>query len=158
MLVVIPIAAVALVILVCWLVIAGFRNGDRPGDAAVTAELAVARQPDGLRPVILATVANRSAVPLLVGMRARGGLTLGSLTVRVPWRTRARRYRAGWQDTVGVVPGWESAIFRVPVRGGGRHHRLTAVIGQSEGRLRVLTIPVTVTEMMERVVMKKERI
>jgi hypothetical protein len=158
MLVVIPIAAVALVILVCWLVIAGFRNGDRPGDAAVTAELAVARQPDGLQPVILATVANRSAVPLLVGLHARGGLTAGSSTVRVPRRTRARRYRAGAQDTVGVVPGWESAIFRVPVRAGSRRYRLTAVIGQSEGRLRVLTIPVTVTEMMERVVMKKERI
>jgi hypothetical protein len=157
MLVVIPIVAAA-VILVCWLAIAGLRNGDRPGDAAVTAELAVARQPDGARPVVVATVANRSAVPLLVGLRVRGGLTAGALSVRVPWRTGGRRYRAGGQDTVGVVPGWESAIFRVPVRGGGRRYRLTAVIGQSEGRLRVLTIPVTVTEMMESVVMKEERI
>jgi hypothetical protein len=158
MMLVIPIVAAA-VALLCWLLIAGLRNGDRPGDAAVTATLAMARQPDGARPVILATVANRSAAPVLVGLRARGSLTAGALKVRVPWRTLARRYRAGEHDTVGVVLGWESAVFRVPVRApvgaGGRRYRLTAIIGQSGRRLRVLTVPVATTGMMERVVMNR---
>jgi hypothetical protein len=148
---------VVVLVLVCGLAVAGFRNGDRPGDAAVSAELATARQPDGDRPVILATVANRSAIPVMVGLRARRSLTLGTLTVRVPWRTRARRYRAGGHDTVGVVLGWESAIFRVPVRAVGRRYRLTAVIGQSGRRLRVLTVPVTGSGRMERVVMEADR-
>jgi hypothetical protein len=154
MMLVIPIVAAA-VALLCWLLIAGLRNGDRPGDAAVTATLAMARQPDGARPVILATVANRSAAPVLVGLRARGSLTAGALKVRVPWRTLARRYRAGEHDTVGVVLGWESAVFRVPVCAGGRRYRLTAIIGQSGRRLRVLTVPVATTGMMERVVMNR---
>jgi hypothetical protein len=149
---------VVVLVLVCGLAVAGFRNGDRPGDAAVSAELATARrQPDGDRPVILATVANRSAIPVMVGLRARRSLTLGALTARVPWRTQARRYRAGGHDTVGVVPGWESAIFRVPVLVAGRRYRLTAVIGQSGHRLRVLTVPVTGTAGMDRVVMEADR-
>jgi hypothetical protein len=143
---------VVAVALVGGLAVAGFRDGDRPGDAAVAAELIIARQPDGARPVIRATVANRSAVPVMVGLRARRSLTAGALTARVPWRTRARRYRAGEQDTVGVVLGWESAIFAVPVRTAARRYRLTAVVGQSGRRLRVLTLPVTGTPMMERVV------
>jgi hypothetical protein len=127
------------------LAVAGFRNGDRPGDATVTAVLAVARQPDGPRPVIAATVVNRSAVPVMVGLRVRRFPWAGTPAVRVPWRTGGRRYQAGEQDTVGVVPAGERAVFAVPVRAAGRRYRLTAIIGQSGGRLRVLTVPVTGT-------------
>jgi hypothetical protein len=143
----VPFACLTLVLLggLAALAAAGFRNGDRPGDATVTAVLAVARQPDGSRPVIVATVVNRSAVPVMVGLRARRFPVAGTLAVRVPWRTAGRRYLAGEQDTVGVVPPREQAVFQVPVRAAGRRYRLTAVIGQSGGRLRVLTVPVTGT-------------
>lgn len=154
MVLILMVIVVVTLALVCGLAVAGFRNGDKPGDAAVSAELATARQPDGARPVIRATVANRSAVPVMVGLRARRCLTAGALTARVAWRTRARRYRAGEQDTVGVVGGWESAIFVVPVRAAGRRYRLTAVVGQTGRRLRVLTLPVTGTATMESVVME----
>ena len=135
--------------------ITALRDGDQPADARVTAVLADAGQPDEARPVIVATVRNPSGVPVMVGLRVRARLTAGTMTARVPWRTAGRRYRASEQDTVGVVPAGESAVFGVPAAASGRRYRLVALIGQEGRRLRVLTVPVRGASGMERVVMKE---
>jgi hypothetical protein len=143
----------------CGLVVVGItalRDGDQPADARVTAVLAGSGQPDETRPVVVATVRNPSGVPVMVGLRVRARLTAGTLTARVPWRTVGRRYRASEQDTVGVVPAGESAVFGVPAPASGRRYRLVALIGQEERRLRVLTVPVRGTRGMERVVMEQK--
>jgi hypothetical protein len=131
------------------LVAAGLRAGDRPGDAAVAAVLT-----PGPRPVIIATVRNPADVPLVAGLTVRRRLLPGwpcadwldgGLTVRVPRRTARRKYLAGQQDTVGVVPARGQAGFRLEARGGPaarRRYRLTAVVGQAGGRLRVISVPV----------------
>ena len=141
---------VAMTVLGWGLVAAGLRAGDHPGDAAVTAVLA-----PGPPPVIIATVRNPADVPLLAGLTVRrqrrpGWLDPG-LTVRVPRRTARRRLLAGAQDTVWVVPAGGQAEFRLPPpsaaavgprRAARRRYRLTAVVGQAGGRLRVIGVPV----------------
>src|SRR5260370_40674275 len=62
-----------------WLALAGFRYGDRPLDAVVTAELRQAAQPDESRPVIVAEVRNPSESAALVGLAARRPRMPGSL-------------------------------------------------------------------------------
>ena len=151
------IAAAAVIVVLAWLVVAGFRDGDEPADARVSATLARSGQPDETRPVVIATVRNPSACPVLVGLSVRRSLTAGTLSARVPWRTAGRGYLAGAQDTAGIVPPGESATLRVPVRQPGRRYRLVAVIGQSGRRLRVLTVPVTVSRVMESAVMEENR-
>ena len=132
---------IAAVCVLAWgLLAAGLRAGDRPGDAAVAAAL-----DPGPRPVIIATVRNPGNVPLVAGLVVRrrlpGWLDAG-LTVRVPRRTARRKFLAGAQDTVGVVPARGQAEFRVTARAAGRRYRLTAVVGQAGGRLRVIGVPV----------------
>ena len=133
---------IAVVCVLGWsLVAAGLRAGDRPGDAAVAATLA-----PGPRPVIIATVRNPGDVPLVAGLVVRrqrlpGWLDPG-LTVRVPRRTARRKFLAGAQDTVGVVPAGGQAEFRVAGTASGRRSRLTAAVGQAGGRLRVIGVPV----------------
>jgi len=147
------------------LVAAGLRAGDHPGDAAVGAVLG-----PGPRPVITAIVRTPADVPLVAGLTVRRQLLPGlldpGLTVRVPRRTARRKFLAGEQDTVGVVPAGGQAEFRMtapalltrpgltrpgltrPGLGGtglirtGRRYRLTAVVGQAGGRLRVIGVPV----------------
>ena len=142
------------------LVTAGLRAGDRPGDAAVGAVLG-----RGPRPVIIATVRNPADVPLVAGLTVRRQLLTGlldpGLTVRVPRRTARRKFLAGEPDTVGVVQARGQAEFRMTTpalltrtglirtgragtgrAGTGRRYRLTAVVGQAGGRLRVIGVPV----------------
>src|SRR5689334_5054463 len=157
--IVILMAAAGGMVIVCvlgWgLAAAGMRAGDRPGDAAVGAVLG-----PGPRPVIIATVRNPADVPLVAGLTVRRQLLPGlldpGLTVRVPRRTTRRKFLAGEQDTVGVVPAGGQAEFRMTApapltrtgltrtgrAGTGRRYRLTAVIGQAGGRLRVIGVPV----------------
>jgi hypothetical protein len=129
------------------LALAGFRAGDRPGDATVTAVLDDVPHPDGPQRVVVATVRNPGPVPVLVGLsvhrrRVPGWLGAG-MSVTVPRRTRRPRYRPGVQATVGVVGPGESACWSVPAPRSGRHCHLVAVIGQSGRRLRVVTLPVS---------------
>jgi hypothetical protein len=143
------VAAAGGMVIVCvlgWgLAAAGLRAGDHAGDAAVGAVLG-----PGPRPVIIATVRNPGDVPLVAGLTVRRqplpGLLDPGLTVRVPRRTARRKFLAGAQDTVGVVPAGGQAEFRLaapalPART-GRRYRLTAVVGQAGGRLRVIGVPV----------------
>ncbi|HEY4464422.1 MAG TPA: hypothetical protein VGN41_17280 [Streptosporangiaceae bacterium] len=128
------------------LALAGFRDGDRPDDATVTAVLKSVPHPDGPQRIVIATVRNPGAVPVLAGLSARRSRVPGwlgaGLSVTVPRRTRRRRYGPQAQATVGVVGPGDSAHWAVPVPGAGRRCDLIAVIGQSGGRLRVIRLPV----------------
>jgi hypothetical protein len=128
-----------------WLAIEGFRNGDRPLDVTVSAELRDAGQPDEPRPVVVAEIRNPSGTTVLAGLSARPARVprwlLGG-RVTVPRRTARYGLRADRHETVGVVPAGGTARFAVPVPAPGRWYWLTVVAGQAGGRLRVHVIPV----------------
>ena len=128
------------------LVCAGFRSGDRPGDARVTAWPGSVPTPDGRQPTVVATVHNGGGGPVMVSLSLRRSripvrLTAGT-SVAVPYRTTRRRYRPGTSATVGVADAGETARWHL-LAPSPRHRRLVAVIGQPGRRLRVLTVPVT---------------
>jgi hypothetical protein len=129
-----------------WLAVTAFRNGDRPLDAVVTAQLRQAGQPDESRPVVIAEVRNPSGSALMVGLTARPSRMtrawLGGSSVGVARRTARRALRAGQYQTVGVVPARGSARFGVPVTAAAKRYLLTAAVGQQDGRLRVHRIGV----------------
>jgi len=125
---------------------AGLRAGDRPGDVRVTAAAGVIVQPDGSWPAVLATVCNPGTAPVLVGLSVRrrrlpGWLDEGT-SVAVPRRTARRRFRADRQALSGVVGAGDTAEWAVPRPRDARRVRLVAVIGQADRRLRVLALPV----------------
>jgi hypothetical protein len=135
------IVAIAVVVVACWLVSAGVRNGDRPGDARVRAALHGSGQPDEERPVAVVTVRNRGGSPVIAAVSVRPGLLPGWLTgtmsVAVPRRTTRRAFRPDGYPTVGVVGGGGTEELIAPVPAAARHYRLTVLVGQREGRLRV---------------------
>ena len=120
---------------------AGLRNGDRPGDAEITALLSSGTQPDEARPVIVVHVRNPSGTPVLVALSARRALLPDPLTeprgVSVPWLTRRGKFRPGKYETIGVAPADGAAELSVPVTVRARRYVLTAAVGQEGGRLRV---------------------
>jgi len=119
----------------------GIRDGDRPGDARVTALLATGAQPDEPRPLIVVTVRNPSGTPVLAALSARRALLPSLFTeprgVSVPRWTGRRKFRPGKYETVGVAPAGSAAEFAVPVAVRARRYVLTAAVGQDGGRLRV---------------------
>jgi hypothetical protein len=125
----------------------GTRAGDRAGDAAVTAWLCSAAQPDEDRPVVVVRVRNPAGAAAVAGFSVRPRRVpdwLGAgASVSVPGRTARRRFRAGVHDVVGVVPAAGTAEFTVPALRHVRAYRLTVMIGQGAGRLRVFRMPVT---------------
>ena len=144
---VIFLAACPLVLLsVCGITAA--RNGDRPGDARVSA--LVGARAEGGTPLIFATVRNPSGAPALTALRVRRGLVPGSIagrfSVRVPWWTKGRRFRPGAYDTVGVVPAGGTAEFPVPAPGRAHRYVLTVAVGQRDRRLRVYRLRLAGTD------------
>jgi hypothetical protein len=133
--------ALATLAALCCCAATGLRHGDRPADAKVTALLGDSGQPDEPRPVVIATVRNRSDKPVLAGLSARRALMPEWLrcgpSITVPIRTTRRKLRPTAYATVGVVPGRSCARFSVPVSGQSRRYLLTAAIGQTGGRLRL---------------------
>jgi hypothetical protein len=125
---------------------AGTRAGDQAGDAGVTAWLRAPSHPDESRPSVLVRVRNPAGVPVIAGFTVRPRRVpdwLGTgVSVSVPVRTSRRRFRAAAQHVVGVVPASGTAEFAVPACRPARCYRLTAMIGQGGGRLRVLRMPV----------------
>lgn len=125
---------------------AGMRAGDRDGDVRVSAVTGVATQAGRYLPVVVATVCNPGATPVLVGLSVRrrrmpAWLEAG-MEVRVPRHTARKRLRAGRHTVLGVLGSGETARWPVPVPPGTRRCRLVAVVGQAGGRLRVLSLPV----------------
>jgi hypothetical protein len=134
-----------------WCLAAGFRNGDRPGDALVTALLATGTQAnetradetraDEARPLIVVTVRNPSGTPVFAALTAKTALLPAGLAsarnVSVPRWTLRRKFRPGKYAAVGVAPAGGAAEFAVPVPARARRYLLTAVVGQQGGRLRV---------------------
>jgi hypothetical protein len=136
----VPLAAV------CLLTAEGFRNGDRTGDALVTARLMAGAHTAGghtgdARPLIAGRVRNPSGTPVIAALDARPAslppLLAGPLTVTVPRWTGRRKFRPGRYTCVGVVPAAGSAEFAVPVPLPARRYLLTVAVGQEGGRLRV---------------------
>ncbi|HTU74027.1 MAG TPA: hypothetical protein VMG38_10970 [Trebonia sp.] len=128
-----------------WLAVAGFRHGDRPLDARVSAELRDSGQPDEPRPVVVAAIENPSGAAVLVGLAARPSRLPALLkpgSVAVPALTSRRGLRAGAFETVSVVPARATVRLTVPVSATGRRYRLVAAIGQPGGRLRLHKVPV----------------
>ena len=119
----------------------GVRNGDRPGDAKITALLAAGTQADEARPVIVVHVRNPSGTPVLVALSARRSLLPAPLTeprgVSVPRLTGRGKFRPGKYETVGVAPAGGAAELAVPVTVRASRYVLTATVGQEGGRLRV---------------------
>jgi hypothetical protein len=126
--------------LVCCLA-AGLRNGDRAGDAKVTAVLTTGTQPDEARPVIVVRVRNPSGTPVFAALTARRALLPAGLasaqTVTVPRWTLRGKFSPEQYAAVGVAPAGGAAELAVPVRVRARRYLLTAVVGQEAGRLRV---------------------
>jgi hypothetical protein len=124
-----------------WCLAAGLRNGDRPGDALVTALLVTGTQPGEARPLIIVTVRNPSGAPVVAGLSARAALLPAGLAtshdVSVPRRTSRGKFRPGRYATVGVAPAEGAAELAVPVPSRARRYVLTAAVGQEGGRLRV---------------------
>lgn len=120
---------------------AGLRNGDRAGDAKVTAVLTTGTQPDETRPVIVVRVRNPSGTPVFAALNARRALLPAGLAsahdVTVPRWTLRRKFRPQQYAVVGAAPAGGAAELAVPVRTGARRYLLTAVVGQEAGRLRV---------------------
>jgi hypothetical protein len=129
-----------------FLVTAGLRAGDRPEDVTVTAAVAATAQPDGVLPVVVATARNPGASAVLVGLsvyrRRLPTWMTGGVTVTVPRRTLRGRSRLDRQAVLGVVDAGQVAQWRVPVPAGARRCRLVAAIGQRDGRLRLISLPV----------------
>ena len=145
----------------CGLALRGFRLGDRPEDARVTAMLRTAWQADATRPVVAVTIRNPSATPMLTGMSVRAETPFRSrllppfrsrllrsrprflpprpvsMDVSVPRWTARRRFRAAQYDTVGLVPADADVRFTVLVPEEARCYVLTVVAGQGGRRLRV---------------------
>jgi hypothetical protein len=109
---------------------AGFRNGDRPGDALVSAVPATAT----------VAVRNPSGTPVLVGLTARAAFLPGWLSsphdVSVPRWTLRGKFDPSRYDCVGVVPVGGAAEFAVPFPPAARRAVLTVAVGQEGGRLR----------------------
>jgi hypothetical protein len=125
----------------CYCLAAGLRNGDRPGDALVTALLTTGAQPDEARPLIVVSVCNPSGTPVFAAFTARAALLPAGVAARhdvsVPRWTLRRKLRPGKFATVGVAPAGGAAEFAVPVPARARRYLLTAAVGQEGGRLRV---------------------
>jgi hypothetical protein len=118
---------------------AGFRNGDRPGDAMVAALLTTGARPGEAR--ILVTVRNPSGTPVIAAFTARAELLPAWLATprdtSVPRWTLRGKFRPDRYATVGVVPEGGAAELAVPAPARARRYVLTAVVGQEGGRLRV---------------------
>jgi hypothetical protein len=140
------IAAAGVLAALCYCLEAGLRDGDRPGDAQVTALLSTGTQPDTVppdraSPVIVVTVRNPAGTPVLVALSARRALLPAPLTeprgVSVPWLRGRGKFLPGKFETVGVAPAGGAAELAVPVTARARRYVLTAAVGQEGSRLRV---------------------
>jgi hypothetical protein len=135
---------------VFWCAIGGFRNGDRPEDAAVCAALRSSGQPGEDRPVAVVALGNPDGTPVLAAVAVRRALLpgwlVGAVDSAVPRRTARRAYRPGCFPTVAVVPGGQYAELSAPVPAAARRYLVVVLVGQSGGRLRVCRLRLEAAE------------
>jgi len=116
----------------------------RPGDAIVTDMVTALDWPNDGEAAILLAIANPGPVPVLVGLLPRRQLLPGGRRrITVDGRTTRPRYLASAQAAVAAVPGGETGRLSVPITC-ARRCRLVIMIGQSDGRLQVISAPVAV--------------
>jgi hypothetical protein len=140
---------------------AGFRNGDRPGDALVSAVLPTTVFPTTVFPAAglpaavfpatvfpttgraaaTAVVRNPSGTPVLVGLTARparwAAWPAPSHDVSVPRWTLRGKFGPARYACVAVVPAGGAAELAVPAWRPRGATVLTVAVGQEGGRLRV---------------------
>ena len=115
----------------------------RPADAAVTAVFTLAGYPDESTSKVIVVIANSGDTPVLVALSTRRvGWPGRGIRTTVPSRTTQRRYRADRQDTIGVVPPQSVSRLSMLIPAQLRC-RVAVVIGQADGRLRVISVPVS---------------
>jgi hypothetical protein len=114
----------------------------RPGDAVITAVSTVDGYPDDGTAQVVVVIANPGTIPVLAGLSPRPRRWPGRGTcTAVPSRTTRRRYLADRQDSLTAVP--PLSVRRLPVLiPAGRRCRVAVVIGQPDGRLQVISVPV----------------
>jgi hypothetical protein len=119
----------------------GVASLPRPGDATATTAFTVTDWPSDGQTAITVAVANPSSGPVLVGLSLRRVLLPGGRPrMRVPYRTTRARYQPSRQAAVAAVREATISGLSVPVPS-GRRYRLVIMIGQSDGRLCVLSAP-----------------
>lgn len=116
----------------------------RPGDTIVTGVLWIRAEQREQPTTVVVMLANPGRVPVLVGLSARRDLTpawFGARAkTRAVWFTGRSRYRAGSQSAIGVVCSGATSRLPVQVPGGRRRLRVVALVGETDGRLRVITV------------------
>jgi hypothetical protein len=115
-----------------------------PGDATVTAVCTLVDYPEVGTTTVSVGIVNPGDMPVLIGLslRRQGWPGRGTRTM-VPSLTCRRRYLAARQAMVGVVPAHSADRLSVVVAA-RRRCRLDVIVGQSDGRLWVISVPVTV--------------
>jgi hypothetical protein len=137
------IVAVGMLAALYYLAAAGFRNGDRPGDALVTTVPLAGPVPSGRTAPATAAVLvrNPTGTPVLVGLTARAAFLPAWLAlphdVSVPRWTLRGKFTPERYECVGVVLAAGATEFAVPALARARRTVLTVAVGQEGGRLRV---------------------
>jgi hypothetical protein len=87
---------------------------------------------------------NRGSSPAVVGLTARTEFWPGwrrrPQTTKVPALPRRRRYRACAQQMIDVIPGNATVRLNVRVPSAYSRCRVIAVVGESDGYLRVISV------------------
>ena len=123
----------------------GLASLPRPGDATPTTAFTLMDWPSHGQTAVTVAVANPGSGAVLVGLSLRRvRLPGGGPKTRVPYRTLRLRYQPSRQAAVAAVPAAAISGLSVPVPD-GRRYRLVIMIGQSDGRLCVLSAPFRIT-------------
>ena len=97
--------------------------------------------------LVVASIVNPGPRPALAGLSVRRrrcpAWLARRLGTRVARLTTGRRYRADEQATIGTVPADGASVLPVRFVAHRRRYRIVAVIGQSDDRLRVISMPLT---------------
>jgi hypothetical protein len=116
----------------------------RSRDSTVSAVLGDVDGRTRQRDAVHVDFVNGSSSPVLVGLSVRTEFWPGWWRTQqwttVPSRPGRRRYRAGAQDTVGVIPANETSCLPVCIPPWARRCRVVAVIGEADRYLRVVSI------------------
>lgn len=119
-----------------------------PYDVSVTVLFAYLATDGAGESSVITLIDNPGPSPVLAGLSVsrRLGPAWGGAGPRERFaeRTARRRYRAGKQAIIGIVPADGMRVLPVHFPPAHRRYRVVAVIGQADRRLRVISIPLDV--------------